>query len=326
MRSRIVLLALSACLALAACGSDDEPPSPRGAGGDRAAGFPVTIEHELGTAEIRKAPTRVVALDFASADAAIALGVVPVAMAKVDYAAGGVPPWTAAALGDRRPKLLELTAAIPFEQIAALRPDVILATNTYGLAKNYDKLAQIAPVVTYLHGEGVDSWQDSAVRIGRALGREQRAHELVREVEGAVAAARRDHRAFAGSTISFFNFFEGDAWVINTTSDFSIRFLSDLGFRLPPAVAALNGQQGRAQVSQERLDVLEADVIMATSPTPDKLDVFAQSPLFRRLGAVRRGAYVQLDLPSAAAIAFPSLLSVPYGLREIVPTLASAVA
>jgi len=66
----------------------------------------------------------VVALDFASADAAIALGVTPVAMAK-----GGVPPWTVAALGDRRPELLDLAAAIPFEQIAALRPDVILATN-----------------------------------------------------------------------------------------------------------------------------------------------------------------------------------------------------
>jgi len=73
------------------------------------------------------------------------------------------------------------------------------------MAKRYEQLAQIAPVVAYAQGEGVDSWQDSAVRIGRALGRQQRARELVRDVKGAVASVRRDNRAFVGSRISFFN-------------------------------------------------------------------------------------------------------------------------
>jgi iron complex transport system substrate-binding protein len=316
MLRSLLLPAACACLALAACGSDDDPPAGSAA---------VTIENELGTVRVPPDAERVVALDYASADDAIALGVVPVAMAKVDYAPGGVQPWTTDALGGRSPEQLDLAGGIPFERIAALRPDVILATNTYGLAKAYGKLERIAPVVAYAEGEGVDTWQKSALRIGRALGREDRARALVAEAEDAVAGARRDHPAFDGSTVSFFNYWDGSPWVINTPEDFSIRFLSSLGFQLPPAVAALEGEQQRAQVSQERLDVLEADVIMATSPAPEELDRFARSRLFRELDAVQRGAFVQLDLPTATSMAFPSLLSVPYGLREIVPELAGAV-
>jgi iron complex transport system substrate-binding protein len=40
----------------------------------------VTVTHKLGTATIEQEPKRVVALDYPSADAAIALGVMPVAM------------------------------------------------------------------------------------------------------------------------------------------------------------------------------------------------------------------------------------------------------
>jgi len=314
-------LAAALCLGLAACGSDDPAGS---AGGDRSA---VTIENQLGTARIEGTPERVVALDFPSADAAIALGVAPIAMAKIDYAEGGVQPWTEEALaGKPAPELLPTTAGVPLEQVAALKPDLILATNTYELAKAYGKLARIAPVVANAKDEGVDSWQSTALRIGRALGREQRARELVRGIEASVARARRDNPSFEDSTISFFNFYEGEPWVINTTSDFSIQFLSGLGFRLPPAVAALKGDgAGRAQISTEKLDLLEADLILATSPDPDALATFARGTLFGQLEAVKRGAYVEVDLSTATSMAFPSLLGVPYSLREIVPKLAAAL-
>jgi iron complex transport system substrate-binding protein len=297
---------LIAALALAGCGDDKRP-----------AAASVTIDNKLGSVQIEGRPVRVVALDFPSADAAIALGVVPVGMADISYVDGGVQEWTHAALGGKRPELLDVDAGIPLERIAALRPDVILATNAVGLAESWDELNRIAPVVAGLKGEGVDPWQDVALRIGRALGREIRARELVRDVEAQIAEARR----FDGRTISFFNFVGGTPYVINSESDFSIRFLSELGFELPPAVAALKGEDGRAQISGERLDVIEADVIMGTSPTPDALDEFARGALFRRLD----GAWISLDLGPATSMAFPSLLSIPYALDELVPRLSEAV-
>jgi iron complex transport system substrate-binding protein len=67
--------------------------------------------------------------------------------------------------------------------------------------------------------------------------------------------------------------------------------------------------------------VIEADVIMGTSPTPEALDEFARGALFRRLD----GAWISLDLGPATSMAFPSLLSIPYALDELVPRLAEAV-
>jgi iron complex transport system substrate-binding protein len=69
----------------------------------------------------------------------------------------------------------------------------------------------------------------------------------------------------------------------------------------------------------------EADVILATSPDPGSLRSFERQAPFRAVPAVERGAYVSVDLSTATSIAFPSLLSVPYGLSEIVPKLAGAL-
>jgi iron complex transport system substrate-binding protein len=258
LRTLAICLTAFALVGIAGgCGEDDQ--------GTPAAGA-VTIQNRLGDARVEGIPERVVALDFPSADDAIALGVVPVAMPRISYAEGGVQPWSRKALAGREPEeLLDIDAGIPIEKVAALRPDLILATNTYEMSRYYDKLSRIAPVVAQIEGEGVDSWQTAAVRIGRALGRERRARRLVTRVEDRVAAAARANPNFEGSTISFFNVVGDVPWVINSTDDFSIRFLSALGFRLPAAVAKLQGADGRAEISLERLDLLEADVILATS-------------------------------------------------------------
>src|SRR5687768_8798680 len=146
MRLPTALALLLGALALAACGGDDPAePSAAGAAAPAAGAFPVTIENQLGDAEVPARPERVVALDFSSADAAIALGVRPVAMARVDYAPNGVQPWTREALGGDIPELLSLTDGVPVEKVAGLRPDLIVATNAYGLDRWYELLARIAP-------------------------------------------------------------------------------------------------------------------------------------------------------------------------------------
>src|SRR5687767_9076094 len=96
-----ILAALSLLTILAACGDDDSA----GSSGDAAeAGttdaFPITIEHAFGETVIEKAPERVLAWGWASADASIALGVVPVAIPFQEYGgdAQGVLPWIRDAL------------------------------------------------------------------------------------------------------------------------------------------------------------------------------------------------------------------------------------
>jgi iron complex transport system substrate-binding protein len=323
---RLLPAVLAAALLLAACGDDADPAATPAAPAESR--FPVSVTHKLGTTTIEQQPKRVVALDFPSADAVLALGVTPVGMYEVSYVEGGIQTWTKAALDGARPELIDTADGIPLEKIAALRPDLIVATNTYPLiADVYEELSAIAPVVGHVRGPGVDTWQEDTLVIARALGRERRGEQLVAAAEGKLAAVRRDHPEFSGKSVSFFNYVAGDGlYVINDESDASIRFMKELGFSgITPTVAGLKGADGRAQVSAERYRLLDAGVVMGTSPDPKALAELRDSRLFSFVPAVRRGAFVGLEIGPATAMAFPSVLGVPYAADRLVPGLADAL-
>jgi iron complex transport system substrate-binding protein len=319
-----LLLLLLTCLTLAACGSDDDTTTATTTAAATAGAFPVTLDGALGATTVERAPERVVALDFNSADALLALGVTPVAIARVDYAPGGVQPWTRAALRGARPELLETATGYPLERIAALRPDLIVASNAYGADRVADQLSALAPLLAWSRTLGAETWQETTRRVGAALGRTREASALIDSVERQIDDARGGHPELDGATISIFNAVGGQLYAINDPADFSIRFAADLGMRLSPALERLEGQEGRAALSAERVDLVDADVVVGTSPSPAELRRATASPLFRRLPAVRRGSYVELPLSPATAIAFPSALSIPYALETLVPRLSAA--
>lgn len=78
-------------------------------------------------------PTRIVALGGSDADIAVALGVQPVAMTGYFNATDGRAPWLASKLGTAQVEMLSggggenSEVEVPLEQVAALRPDLILA-------------------------------------------------------------------------------------------------------------------------------------------------------------------------------------------------------
>jgi len=285
----------------------------------------LSIPHALRELDAQFSATskRVVALDFPSADAVIGLGVTPTAIGKVGYVKGGIQSWTKAALGDRRPELLDVDPDLPLERLAALKPDVIVATNTYNLEPVLDKVKAIAPVVTWDRAPGRDAWQASTLKIGNALGREAQARKLVADTEAAVKRAREEHPSLNGKTVTLFNFWKGDAHAISDPSDFSIQFLSELGMKLAPAIEKRKGKDGRLQVSGEQVELLDADVVLGTTShdSTRNLDAMVNGKLFQRLNAVKRDAYATVPIGPATSIAFPSALSVRYALDELVPVL-----
>jgi iron complex transport system substrate-binding protein len=74
---------LGVALLLGGCGSDGGTPASEARQDGETSAFPAAVAQKLGEVTIEAEPKRVVALDFRSADNAIALGVVPVAMAEV---------------------------------------------------------------------------------------------------------------------------------------------------------------------------------------------------------------------------------------------------
>ncbi len=323
--ARALLLVAAALLAMsaAACGGADGGGAASGAAA--GGGFPRTVEGALGTAEIPSRPVRVVALGSTDADAAVALGVQPVAIPGL--AGVGVPAWLSGRLRGPEPEVLNVDGELPIERIAALRPDLILAMTLYGVREHYERLSAIAPTVAYVAGEYEDSWQDQVRVIGRALGRDAQAEELVAEAEAHVDGALAEHPEIAGKTASFSNHYEaGRIVTIQSPEDAAMRFLTRLGLRRSPAVAALpEGAFGNAEVSLERLDALDADVVVMLHGSPALRESLERNPVFTRLPAIRRGSYVVVDLETAYALRTPSVLSVPWAVDRLVPELARAL-
>ncbi|GAA3733414.1 iron-siderophore ABC transporter substrate-binding protein [Streptomyces tremellae] len=318
---------------LTACGSDggsDKNPGKSGtaaAGGSDAAAFPVTVPGKPGSTTVKSAPKRVAACGYLrDVDLAIALGAPLVAATSNSAFASGLAPW-------QKPtgkiQLIDQTSGIPIEKVAAAAPDLILASDDYSIKDDFPKLNRIAPTLGYQDGPGSDQWDVMIRRAGKALGRADEAEKLIKGVQDKVAKAVASHPQFKGHTYTFGPAgSDGSVFTISREADASAEFFSRLGFHLSPKVTSLpqSSTPNRSQIAAERLDLLDADVLILAYPDAKTRAQFESKPLFKRLSAVKRGAYIAIDMPTALSLAFPSVLSIPYGLDLMLPKLTTAVA
>ncbi len=254
----------------------------------------------------------------ADADALIALGIIPVGMSAAAKEKDGLQPWTAAALGSRQIKVIHDADGLPVEQVAALEPDLIVATTHVEYDKDRSRLERIAEVIgptTTAHDE---TWRQGTIRVGTAVGMANEAAQLVRGIEAKLATVRQEHPEWAGKTYTNGPVpGPGEVWTISPTTDVSAILLGELDLALLPKVTVLSSPYpGRAQISLEQLQLLDADVVMLNYFSEEGPSL-ESSPLFLQLPAVKRGAYVRLGNDIAIGIAFPSVLSIPYVLDRI---------
>jgi ABC-type Fe3+-hydroxamate transport system substrate-binding protein len=320
-----VLGLLLLAVVLAGCGGANPGA---GAASDAAGGpgFPVRLTGKFGTTTVPAKPVRVVAMSWTDADLALSLGVAPVGIARAPDTPHGLQPWTASALGQARPELFDTLNGDPLEQIAALRPDLILATKDYHLAQSYRQLSQIAPVVTYLQGPNSDSWQQVVTQAAAAFGDPAKGQRVISGVEQRLAGQRAAHPELNGRTFSYLiQPTPAGAYTVSANADVSAQVLGAFGMRLTPTVLGLppSGIPNRSQLSVENLGLLDADIVIAAG-SPDQLAGLAANPVFTGLSAVRRGAYLPLDYTTASALAFPSSLSLDWAATQVVPRLAQA--
>lgn len=331
-RAPLLLAALLATTLLAACGSDDgdgdattaSAPAPAAGGA-----FPVTIDDAFGTTTIERAPERVVTLGWSDADVALALGVKPVGLVKTlkefDY---GVGPWAEEALGDARPEVLDDTDGVPFEQVASLRPDLILAVQSGIDQADYDRLSQIAPTVAYAKGREkyLTPWHEQTTRIAEALGRPDEGEQLVAQVEEKVAATADEHPVLHGKTFAYAWSGQAGQLGLYVGDDPRVQLIEDLGMELLPAVAELgDGESFYETISHERADIVDGDVLIAWFSTPADKASFRSAPLIEDLDVMRKGGFVPIDLVLAQAEGAPTPLSIPWALERMTPKLVAAV-
>ncbi|WP_328752101.1 iron-siderophore ABC transporter substrate-binding protein [Streptomyces sp. NBC_00285] len=316
----------------AACGSDDDSDTTAPAAGASAdSAFPVTLSHKYGSTTIKSEPKRIVTVGLTDQDAVLALGKVPVGTTEwLGGYKGAIGPWAADKLGSAAaPTVLKDTGTGPqTEKIAALRPDLILAVYG-GLTKaQYDTLSKFAPVVAQpkeYNDYGVP-WQDQTEIIGKALGQETKAKELVSGVEGDFKKAAAEHPEFAGATGLMATPYEGT--FVFGSQDPRSRILTDLGFKLPADLDKVIGDKFGANISKERTDLLNTDAIVwiVSDTTKDKATL-RKDPLYADLKVAKedREVFVKESSDYGNSVSFVSVLSLPYMLERLVPQLQAAV-
>ncbi|MEV0220498.1 ABC transporter substrate-binding protein [Streptomyces sp. NPDC050704] len=315
---------------LAACGSSDDD-GDSGNSGDSAkaaatgtadaGAFPVEIKHSQGNLSLKAAPERVVALSAMDLDAALSLGVTPVGAAKDPFGEKGVSPWLTGKLGSDT-TLVNTTPDVSFEQIAALKPDLILATGDYAISKNYAKLSQIAPTLAPAKAAADDSWQNRETRIGKVLGKEEAATKAVADTEALIRKTADTYPELKGRTFSAsFAYSATQIATIASPDDFAVKFLESLGLQVAPALKGAEETATKTQpgfLSPEQAGRITSDFTVIGFTSPQVKNAVEKGPAFAKVKST--GAYTPVDTATITELRNPSILGIPWLLEELTPS------
>ncbi|WP_205696742.1 iron-siderophore ABC transporter substrate-binding protein [Conexibacter sp. SYSU D00693] len=324
-RAFALVAALVLALGLAACGDDEDSASSTGAATSESAAtasFPVSVKHKFGTTEVPSEPKRVVVVGYTELDAVLALGVTPVGTR--DFLGGY--DWR------KRPWAKDFPTDIPsiggqeinYESVAARRPDLIIALNTGMQKADYERLSKIAPTIAQ-SGDFIDfgmPWDAQLKLIAKALGRDQRADEVITEVKAKFAAAREEHPEFEGKD-AILAYGGPDGYGAYASADTRSRFFADLGLKTPAKVDELAGKSFYTEFSQEQFRLMDQDLVVMFGPEKD----IEANKVMRRLQALKDDRIVYLDLGDqfSGALGYSSPLSLPWLLDNELDTLQAAI-
>ncbi|WP_432725136.1 ABC transporter substrate-binding protein [Staphylococcus equorum] len=264
--TKVFITILVAVMVLAACGNGESEQSSESKEDSKT----TKIKHAMGTTEIKGKPKRVVTLYQGATDVSVALGVKPV---------GAVESWTQQPKYDyikddlKDTKIVGQEPSPNLEEISKLKPDLIIGSKVRN-EKQYEQLSKIAPTITH---DTVYKFQDTTKMMGKALGKEEKADELLKNYNDKVAQFKKDAKAKYGDqwpmSASVINFRPDHARIY--ASGYAGDILHDLGFKRP------EGQQKQVDkgkdiiqlTSKESIPLMDADHIFMFKSDKSAKDV-----------------------------------------------------
>ncbi|PZR53891.1 iron-siderophore ABC transporter substrate-binding protein [Xylanimonas oleitrophica] len=335
-------LVATAALALAGCSSststaDGAPSAAATSTSGATDSFPVTVESALGDVTIESEPQRVATWGWGSTEAAIAVGVYPVAVAEQRYTVGegALLPWVEEAYdeaGVEHPTLLTDDGSgsqVPYEEFVAARPDLILAPYSGLSQEQYDLLSDIAPVVAYPEAPWATEWDQEIEIVAQALGRTQAGDEVLDGIRTFLSEQADAHPEFEGKT--FAGIWDGDGSVsVYTPADPRVNILEELGLRIAPAVSDLDTSDGGFyyDLPDEQLDKLQTDFVVSYSSTKEDADAVLTAPELQMIPAVKEGKVVQVyDPVTVSSVSPPTALTFTWegGLPTLIERISETV-
>ena len=287
-----------------------------------------TVTHRFGTFEVPVDPQRVVGLEGRrDLETALALGLRPVAIgSNALYGGEALAPWLdlpldgVAVVQQTEPSL---------EQIAALRPDLVL-TRDSNIEELRDELVALAPVLPVGSGtdpdDSGDDWRADLRRVAGWLGREDRLAETLATHDARrdeIAARHADRIASAVVAVVQYSAEEGNLSTSRTDGFYlQAQALGALGGQHLPFLEQLERTAYIAAFSTEQMgELAPADAILMIANTEEERAALAAQPLWQRLPAVAAGRVVFTD----SRANYGSVYAAGEGLRlldELYATLA----
>lgn len=249
-----------------------------------------TVQHALGKTVIKGTPVKVVTLFQGATDAALALGVKPV---------GAVESWIEKPwynyIRNRMDGVVNVGSENQpnLEEIAALKPDVIIASKTRH-EKIYNQLGAIAPTVMT---EEVYVWKDTLALTAAALNKQKEEKSFLQRWAREVVDFRKKMGNKLKEQASIVDFRADHARIVY--SGFSALVLDELGIARP--ALQKSEQWGVKLVSKENIPQMDADIIFdqtSTDRDDSRLDLrkeWTEHPLWRNLKAVKAQRVYQVD-------------------------------
>lgn len=262
------------------------------------------VKHEVGETEVCGQPQRIAALSPHILDSMLSLDIQPFAYAadgllnleKFDRPEKQIPylgdyiTTQPINVGDRRNPSLEL--------LAKIKPDLILS-EAWLSEERYDLLSQIAPTLlfSYFGPNDQKDWRYDIEGIAKAVGREDKAKELLTRYPKQVAAVRDQlapvvaayPRVLCIST-------DHQASTIYLEEDYTVdRILREIGFEVVSSQNSSLIPGGNSQISIEVLPQVKTDLIFVIAE-PDKnrykqqekvKQQWAKNPLLNQLPAFK---------------------------------------
>ena len=345
MRTVLSAAAVAVALALTACGAPaaeesvtPEPAASTSADAAAKDSFPVEVKHALGTTTIESEPVRVATWGWGSTEAAIALGVFPVAVAEQSWTVGegNLLPWVEAAYdeaGAEKPVVLtdaDGGATFPYEEVIAAGPDLILAPYSGLTQEQYDTLTEIAPTVAYPGAPWTTTWQDTISISAQALGRTAAGEDVLADIDGTLAGMKEAHPEFEGKTVA--GVWDADGFVyVYTAADPRVGILEEVGLKVAPSVSELDTSDGGFfyELSYEQLDKLDADIVISYHNTEDEAKAFMEKPALQAIPAVKAGRVAQVTDPvTVSSVSPPTALTFDWegGLPTLIEKIAAVAA
>ncbi|WP_204955723.1 ABC transporter substrate-binding protein [Metabacillus crassostreae] len=287
-------------LVLAACGSNTKESTKDATDGtNEAPAEAYTIEHAMGSTEIKGTPEKVVILTNEGTEALLSMGVTPVGAVQ----SWSGDPWYEHITEDMKDvQVVGTESDVNIEAIAKLQPDLIIG-NKLRQEKVYEQLSKIAPTVfsETLKGE----WQENYKIYAEALNRKDEGNKVIDDFEKRITEIKEAAGDKVNQDVQVVRFMAGTTRIYYKDS-FSGVILEKLGFSRPSSLEELFSDDPEnlfaREVGKEVIPQMDGDLLFYfTYTTPEDQEAtkteeeWTKDPLWQNLEVVKAGKAYKVD-------------------------------